>query len=245
MIYISTAEKRRILDRGKFIIRMLPLGASIPNRHEHGLYQIGRIDHATLQGGVVVPMHLHRDDEILSYIRKGTMHHKDSSGNNTAINNQYLMMMNAGSGFYHEEIVEDEGETVEMLQLFFRPRQDGLTPEVQFHQFENAIEENQWRLIAGYEGINAPLKINTEIAVYDLLLKSRQIETPKLASNKAGFLYVFDGEAKIENNNEPLRKGDSVFFEEALNISTNNEAVVVYFELDMKVSFSRNGLYAQ
>lgn len=50
---------------------------------------------------------------------------------------------------------------------------------------------------------------------------------------------------KLKTTNEPLRKGDSVFFEEAFNISTNNEAVVVYFELDMKASFSRNGLYAQ
>lgn len=93
MIYISPADERRIINQGKFIIRILPLGASIPNHHDNGLYQIGRIDHATLQGSVVVPMHLHRDNEILSYLRKGTMYHKDSSENHIAINNQYLMMI--------------------------------------------------------------------------------------------------------------------------------------------------------
>jgi quercetin 2,3-dioxygenase len=245
MINITKASERRIINQGKFIIRMLPLGLSIPNYNDRGLYQIGRIDHATLQAGVVVPMHLHRDDEILSYMRKGIMHHKDSNGNDIAINNQYLMMMNAGRGFYHEESVKDGDETVEMLQLFFRPGEDRLSPQVQFHKFENPIDENKWRLIGGNESTGAPLKINTEVAVYDILLKSKQIETPIPRTNKEGFLYVFDGEAKIENNGEIIEKGDSVFFEEIPTLSTDSEAVLVYFELDKNASYSRNGLYAQ
>lgn len=245
MIHITKASERRIINQGKFIIRMLPLGLNIPGYNDKGLYQIGRIDHATLQGGTVVGMHLHRDDEILSYMRKGVMHHKDSSGNDIAINNQYLMMMNAGRGFYHEEAVEEGDETVEMLQLFFRPKEDSLTPQVQFHQFENPIEENKWRLIGGYDGTGAPLLINTEIAVYDLLLKSKQIETPALKTNKVGFLYVFDGNAKIENNGKAIEKGDAVYFDEVLALSTDSEAILVYFELDTKAAYSRNGLYAQ
>lgn len=245
MIHITKASERRIINQGKFIIRMLPLGLNIPGYNDKGLYQIGRIDHATLQGGTVVGMHLHRDDEILSYMRKGIMHHKDSKGSDIAINNQYLMMMNAGSGFYHEEAVEEGDETVEMLQLFFRPKKDGLTPQVQFHQFENPIEKNRWRIIGGHEGTGAPLMINTEIVVYDLLLESAPIETPVLKTNKVGFLYIFDGSAKIENNGASIEKGDAVYFDEVLKLSTDSEATLVYFELDTKATFSRNGLYAQ
>lgn len=94
--------------------------------------------------------------------------------------------MNAGSESYHEEAVEDGDETVEMLQLFFRPRQDGLTPEVQFHQFENAIEENQWRLIAGYESINAPLKT---IKIIDSC-KSAELPEPEMKEQDGGFLLT-------------------------------------------------------
>ncbi len=52
MIYISGASERQIINEGKFIIRMLPLGKSLKNHNDQGLYQLGRLDHATLQGGV-------------------------------------------------------------------------------------------------------------------------------------------------------------------------------------------------
>ncbi len=75
------------------------MGRELSNHNDTGIYQLGRLDHAILKPGVLIRMHLHRDDEILSYMRKGTMHHTDSNGNDVAINNRYLMMMNAGSGY--------------------------------------------------------------------------------------------------------------------------------------------------
>jgi len=94
MIQISGAEERRIINHGKFIIRMLPLGNALKNHNDQGIYQLGRLDHATLQAGVLVKMHLHHNDEILSYMRKGTMIHEDSHGTKAPIHNTYLMMMN-------------------------------------------------------------------------------------------------------------------------------------------------------
>ena len=244
MIQISKAHKRIKIDQGLFIIDMLPLGNALSNHSDHGIFQLGRLDHATLHPGVVVRMHLHRDDEILSYMRKGTMHHKDSNGNDIAINNQYLMMMNAGSGFYHEESVHDDAETVEMLQIFFRPRKDGLAPNVQFHQFEEDIKENEWRWIGGNETSDAPLKINSEVSVYDTLLKKSSLDTPMLKENKVGFVYVFDGQAQF-GDDTIIEKGDSIYFDEPIHISTDQEAILVYIALDKEAAFSKNGLYAK
>ena len=41
------------------------------------------------------------------------------------------MMMNAGAGFWHEEKVKED--EVEMLQIFVRPNETDLSPEIQFH----------------------------------------------------------------------------------------------------------------
>jgi redox-sensitive bicupin YhaK (pirin superfamily) len=138
MIQVSGAEERRIINHGKFIIRTLPLGNALKNHNDQGIYQLGRLDHATLQGGVLVKMHLHHNDEILSYMRKGTMLHEDNHGTKVPIHSTYLMMMNAGSGLHHEESVPEGGETVEMLQIFLRPRADELPPSVQFHTLNEA-----------------------------------------------------------------------------------------------------------
>lgn len=40
MIHITKASQRKIIDQGKFILRMLPLGFDILNYNDKGLYQI-------------------------------------------------------------------------------------------------------------------------------------------------------------------------------------------------------------
>jgi len=78
MIHVSRAHESQVIDQGKFVIKLVPLGSALDNHNDQGLYQLGRLDHAMLQPGVTVPMHLHRNDEILSYMRRGTMHHTPS-----------------------------------------------------------------------------------------------------------------------------------------------------------------------
>lgn len=247
MIQITNNYTVREVIPGLFNVRSVPLGRELVHHNDTGIFQLGRLDHATLQKGALVKMHLHRDDEILSYMRTGTMQHKDSKGNDIAINNRHLMMMNAGSGIQHEEAVQ-KAETVEMLQIFFRPRKDGLSPNVQFHELPKAISENKWRLIGGPQESEAPLKINSEVKLYDTLLKSHSITTPELNKNKVGLLYVFDGRATIQDGQQDgqyIEKGTTIYFNQPLNIHTDTEAALVYFELDTKAQFSRNGMSTQ
>lgn len=245
MIQISRAEERRIINQGKFIIHMLPLGNALKNHNDHGIYQLGRLDHATLQAGVLVKMHLHHNDEILSYMRKGTMIHEDSQGTKVPVHSTHLMMMNAGSGLYHEESVPEEGETVEMLQIFMRPRADELPPSVQFHTLNEAYSLNEWRLIGGNEDAKAPLKINSEVLFYDTHLENATIATPE-SNGLSGFLYVFDGEVELLGKSDGLSKGDSVFFkDEQLSLKTSSKADMVVFVLNEAAKFSRNGLYSR
>lgn len=145
MIHISKASTRRKVRRGPFTSRFLPLGRLLKDSEGHGIAQIGRLEHATMEGGVLVPMPLHQDEEILSYLRKGTMHHKDNDGNDIPIHNKHLMFMNAGSDIRHEEGVREGDETVEMLQIFIRPKVDGLEPKVQFYEPDKINRLNEWR----------------------------------------------------------------------------------------------------
>src|SRR5689334_11964704 len=84
-------------QHGGFGIQILYPGLIHPQLNDTGFSTIGRIDHARITPGTVIPMHPHRDDEILTYLRSGKVMHLDSEGHSDIISNQKLMMMNAGA----------------------------------------------------------------------------------------------------------------------------------------------------
>lgn len=242
MIVINRAKERKEFGRSGFHIKTTFPGINLDQPDDIGLAQLGRIDYSEIKGGFRVKMHPHLVDEIFSYIRKGKMTHEDSNGNFEEIGANKLMLMNAGSGIYHEETVPPNGEEVEMIQIFMRPSANDLEPNVQFSQLETVNSTNSWRLVAGSPNSDAPLKINSEINIWDNhITTASSIELPE---QKIGFLYIFDGEVKI--GNDFLYKGDSVAFNEniTIDIASSSTADLVYFEMDTMAEYSRSGAYS-
>src|SRR5699024_4728849 len=177
---------------------------------------------------------------------KGTMHHKDSDRNDVPIHNKHLMLMNAGSGIHHEEGVREGDETVEMLQIFIRPKADDLEPDVQFLELEEACSPNKWRLLAGHDRSGAALLFRSEVKFYDLHLKSgKSIQTPNL-NGLTGFMYLFNGSVTIEEHRETVEEGDSIIIkDEWLTFKSNKDSDLVFFVLDETAPYTRNGLYTK
>ena len=73
------------------------------------------------------------------------------------------MMMNAGAGFWHEEKVKED--EVEMLQIFVRPNETDLSPEIQFH--DKPVDNRDWYVMAGPEGSEAPLYVRQNVYILD------------------------------------------------------------------------------
>jgi redox-sensitive bicupin YhaK (pirin superfamily) len=132
-------------QHGGFGIQILYPGLVRPQLNDSGFSTIGRIDHARINPGTLIPMHPHKDDEILTYLRSGHVKHLDSEGRTGTISGRNLMVMNAGSSFYHEERVLAEGGVLEGLQIFIRPEAAGLSPQVQFHELSEIYSDNTWR----------------------------------------------------------------------------------------------------
>ncbi|GAB4020992.1 hypothetical protein GCM10028808_64400 [Spirosoma migulaei] len=206
MKLIKAATKRGF---GNAIFQVYVLyPGTVMGTYDTGLLTIGRIDHASFRPPGIVPMHPHQDDEILSYMRAGQQIHKDSTGQIEHLTDSYLMLMNAGSGISHEEIAEKD---VEMLQIFMRPAENGLPPQVQFHQFADVYSVNQWRLLAGNDA-KAPLQLRVDTAIFDARLnKDHLLTIPPTDENVVHLLYCFNG--SIEVGDHRLEKGDSLIFE--------------------------------
>lgn len=200
-------------QRGGFGIQILFPGKIYPQLQDSGFATLGRIDHAKITPGTLIPMHPHRDDEILTYLRSGKVKHVDSVGYTDIISNQHLMMMNAGAQFSHEELSLEDGGLLEGLQIFVRPETGGLEPKVQFHQLPEIYSLNQWRKIAG-KGKDYPLEIRSNTWLMDIRLeKGKEISLPEAPADNTAFLfYVFNGSIQIKED-MLLTKGESVLIE--------------------------------
>lgn len=145
MLRKLSADKHRQPFKGPFSITRIQPGDILSENDDVAFGPLSIIDHAVMKKGLTIKMHEHVNDEILSYVWHGTMHHKDSNHLEVALSPGNLMMMNAGKSFWHEEKVKHE--FVEMLQIFVRPWQTDLDPMIQFH--EKPIQNQDWYLMVG------------------------------------------------------------------------------------------------
>jgi redox-sensitive bicupin YhaK (pirin superfamily) len=200
-------------QHGGFGIQILYPGLIQPQLNDTGFSTLGRIDHARITPGTLIPMHPHKDDEILTYLRNGKVKHLDSEGLTDIISNQKLMMMNAGASFYHEEKVLEEEGVLEGLQIFIRPETAGLKPQVQFNQLTEVYSINHWRRIAG-KGDDYPLQIRSNTWLMDMRLEQGEdVFLPEATAENAAFLfYVFNGKMQV-NDEMHLLPGESVLIE--------------------------------
>jgi quercetin 2,3-dioxygenase len=149
VLNIPPARANRSFGRGPFQIHRMRPGTIVSRGNDPAFGPLGVNDHANLGVGTLVRMHEHNNDEILNYMWRGTMVHENSAGHRIAISPCKLMMMNVGKSFFHAGPTPDG--TVEMLQIFIRPREAGVPGPgaVQFFDRPDNIVDGQWHLIAG------------------------------------------------------------------------------------------------
>jgi quercetin 2,3-dioxygenase len=211
----------------------------LPNK-DTGLGTIGRIDQANITHKTIIKMHPHSNDEILSYFRKGTIIHSDSSGVKKEINANTLMLMRAGEVFYHEEEIVDY---LEGLQIFIRPKYKNDTPTVTFGHLEQEFSNNTWRLLASPED-SSYVNFTSETYIFDAFLEENVVlENPMITSATTNLLYVFQGEVMV--NNILLTKGESIVIkDEKVSIKTNSAAELVWFATNENSAYYANGMFS-
>jgi quercetin 2,3-dioxygenase len=242
MIQVTRANVHPGRSHGPFQIRRIFPGIGT-GQSDRGLFGLGAVDRALLQPGLTVPMHEHRDDEIVSYLRTGQMLHVDSSDERQLVSPGRLMVMNAGSGFFHEETIPGS-DVVNMLQIFIRPRSAALKPAVQFVDLSEPAKHDDWRLLVAPDdaGSHAPATVRQSVWFYDARVAAGASVLVPTRPDHLTWVLVFAGSVTLAD--QSLADNDSCLIRDeprSLSLKAHVATDVVAFVIDPAAPFTRSG----
>jgi hypothetical protein len=169
--------------------------------------------------------HSHQDMEIISYVKKGSIEHKDGMGNVERLPAGEFQLMSAGTGVTHSEYNPSTQEPLEFLQIWIQPDVHGIEPGYQQKKFD-AITGLQ--LIASPDARDGSLLIHQDAYLYQLCLDSGQPASHSLEPGRTMYVHVVSGAINI--NGEQLNEGDGATVTETSELqfagAENGEALV-------------------
>lgn len=152
------------------------------------------------------PMHPHRGMETVTYMLKGTMEHKDSTGRAGVINAGDVQWMTAGSGIMHQEMpVKSPGgmdgfqlwvnipKAQKMMDPRYRDVRKDTIPEIELDSGATV------KVIAGsINGIVGPVRdLIVPVEYLDVSLRPDGSFTREIARENNVFAFVFEGGARF------------------------------------------------
>lgn len=162
-----------------------------------------------------VGSHPHRGFETVTLAYKGEVTHKDSHGGGGTIKTGDVQWMTAGAGLVHQEFHSEgfakTGGLFEMVQLWVNlPTADKMTaPKYQaieaatFPQISLDEFGSQLRVIAGrFADQQGPAMTYSPVNVWDVSLKSEQVQDFYVPVGHNSLLVVLDGRVNVNITNE-------------------------------------------
>lgn len=157
------------------------------------------------------PMHPHRGIETVTYVLRGSISHRDSTGNEGVITSGGVQWMTAGSGIMHEEMPKREGGLLEGFQLWINlPAASKMTSpryrEVSAEEIPR-IElpgDEVVKVIAGrYREVEGPVRgIDADPGYFDVELPRGGNFEHGHPEEHSSFVYVYEGSLEIQVRGE-------------------------------------------
>jgi redox-sensitive bicupin YhaK (pirin superfamily) len=173
------------------------------------------------------PPHPHANMEIITYVRKGAITHKDSLGNQGRTEAGDVQVMSAGSGIRHAEY-NLEPETTTLFQIWILPTREGGQPAWGAKPFPKGDRSGRFvTLASGFDNDNDALPIRTDARVLGATLKAG--DSAEYPADAARHLYLVPATGAVEINGIKLnaRDGAAITGETALRIKALEDSELV------------------
>ena len=231
MITVRPGSERGHFDHGWLDTYHTFSFASYHDPRHMGFRSLRVINEDRVQPAEGFGTHAHRDMEILTWVLKGALEHKDSMGNGSVIRPGDIQRMSAGTGVTHSEFNPSRKELVHLLQIWLLPSQRALTPSYEEKRFEPESRRGVLRLIAARDGRDGAVAIHQDVDLWTALLEPTEAVRHPLAAGRHGWLHVARG--KVTANGTKLEAGDGAAFssEPSVEVKATDRSEVLLFDL--------------
>ena len=181
------------------------------------------------------PMHPHRGIETITYLREGTMTHKDSMGNEDTITDNEVQWMTAGSGIMHEEMPKPSKRMLGVqLWLNLLAKDKMVRPHYQSLRGDDLkiVEEDcaKVKVISGeYKGINGYTPKYLPLDFYEIEIKKNEEFTIDTKDDQQVILFTLIGDIQVEGDVVSEKTAVTTTDGDKLTIKAKDEDVIVLF----------------
>lgn len=176
-------------------------------------------------------MHGHRDMEIVTYVIRGELEHRDSLGNGGILRAGELQRMTAGTGIRHSEFNPSPSEPLHLYQIWLLPERRGLVPSYDQRAFPSSESTGGLRLVVSPDGKNGSLAIHQAASLYLGTLEAGQEYEHLLQPGRHAWIQVMTGSMQLGDMVLQSSDGAAVSEEPALRIKALEPVHFMLFDL--------------
>ncbi|MBX7526514.1 pirin family protein [Qipengyuania vesicularis] len=197
-----------------------------PSRVNWGALRVWNDDRIAPNSGF--PTHPHQDMEIITYVRKGAITHRDSMGNEGRTEAGDVQVMSAGRGVQHSEFNLEDEETT-LFQIWIIPSERGGDPGWGARQFPKGDRAGQFvPLASGVANDDDALPIRTDARVLGATVKAGEsvTYTPRTADRHL-YLVPATGSIRVGDIEAQARDGLAITKEDSITITALEDSELV------------------
>jgi redox-sensitive bicupin YhaK (pirin superfamily) len=133
-----------------------------PRNTGHGLLVVNNDDVVAAGGGFGT--HGHRDMEIVTWVLRGELAHRDSTGTDGIIYPGLAQRMSAGSGIRHSEMNASASADVHLVQMWVLPDEQGIEPSYEQRDLTDSLAGGGLVVVASGQGHDGAVSIHQRAA---------------------------------------------------------------------------------
>jgi redox-sensitive bicupin YhaK (pirin superfamily) len=174
--------------------------------------------------------HPHRDMEILTYVTRGAVEHRDSTGTHGVVPAGEVQRMTAGRGIRHSEMNPSTSEPLNFLQIWILPRQIGLEPGYEQRALPRK-KSGEFVIVASPDGRDGALTIHQDAAMYAAVLEKSAETSYTLAPGRNAYAQIVRGAVVLNGKSLGAGDGAQISGESALRFSAAGDSELLLFDL--------------
>ena len=185
-----------------------------------------------IKAGTGFDMHPHDNMEIITYIRKGAITHRDNMGNEGRTVAGDVQVMSAGSGIYHSEHNEETEDTI-LFQIWIQTNTPNVKPRWETKTFPKESNNQLIPFVSGREGHKHMdvISIHQDAAIFAGVISAGRTFSLPLDKNRHVYMVAATGLITVNGKTAKARDGIHIQNVGQVEINASADAEIVLADL--------------